>query len=79
MSKIGFIGLGIMGVPMAKNLIAAGYSLVVYDIAEDSVRKTRIGGSGARLFAGGCRREGGRGHHHHAAQLAAGGRGRAGG
>ena len=39
MSKIGFIGLGIMGVPMAKNLIAAGYSLVVYDIAEDSVEK----------------------------------------
>ncbi|MEW6548775.1 MAG: 2-hydroxy-3-oxopropionate reductase [Spirochaetota bacterium] len=29
--KIGFIGLGIMGRPMAKNLIAAGYSLVVYD------------------------------------------------
>ncbi len=29
--KIGFIGLGIMGRPMAKNLITAGYSLVVYD------------------------------------------------
>ncbi len=29
--KIGFIGLGIMGRPMAKNLIAAGYSLIVYD------------------------------------------------
>jgi len=29
--KIGFIGLGIMGMPMAKNLIAAGYSLVAYD------------------------------------------------
>ncbi|MDR1655288.1 MAG: 2-hydroxy-3-oxopropionate reductase [Treponema sp.] len=28
---IGFIGLGIMGRPMAKNLIKAGYSLVVYD------------------------------------------------
>ena len=30
--KIGFIGLGIMGKPMAKNLIKAGYSLVVNDI-----------------------------------------------
>ncbi|MFC1650896.1 2-hydroxy-3-oxopropionate reductase [Candidatus Latescibacterota bacterium] len=30
--KIGFIGLGIMGKPMAKNLINAGYSLVVLDI-----------------------------------------------
>lgn len=28
---IGFIGLGIMGRPMAKNLIKAGYSLAVYD------------------------------------------------
>ncbi|GHU08867.1 2-hydroxy-3-oxopropionate reductase [Spirochaetia bacterium] len=28
---IGFIGLGIMGRPMAKNLIKAGYSLIVYD------------------------------------------------
>lgn len=29
--KIGFIGLGIMGKPMSKNLIKAGYSLVVSD------------------------------------------------
>ena len=30
-AKIGFIGLGIMGRPMAKNLIKAGHKLVVYD------------------------------------------------
>lgn len=29
--KIGFIGLGIMGQPMAHNLLKAGYSLVVHD------------------------------------------------
>ncbi|SJZ54589.1 2-hydroxy-3-oxopropionate reductase [Consotaella salsifontis] len=29
--KVGFIGLGIMGRPMAKNLLKAGYSLVVFD------------------------------------------------
>ncbi|XKM13458.1 2-hydroxy-3-oxopropionate reductase [Orbaceae bacterium ac157xtp] len=29
--KIGFIGLGIMGKPMSKNLLKAGYSLVVCD------------------------------------------------
>ena len=29
--KVGFIGLGIMGKPMAKNLIKAGHQLVVYD------------------------------------------------
>jgi 6-phosphogluconate dehydrogenase len=31
MKSIGFIGLGIMGKPMAKNLIKAGYPLKVYD------------------------------------------------
>jgi 2-hydroxy-3-oxopropionate reductase len=31
MAIIGFIGLGIMGRPMAKNLINAGHKLVVYD------------------------------------------------
>jgi 2-hydroxy-3-oxopropionate reductase len=29
--KVGFIGLGIMGKPMARNLIKAGHQLVVYD------------------------------------------------
>ncbi len=31
MAQLGFIGLGIMGKPMARNLINAGYSLVVHD------------------------------------------------
>ncbi len=31
MGKVGFIGLGIMGKPMSKNLINAGYELVVLD------------------------------------------------
>ena len=35
--KIGFIGLGIMGKPMAKNLLKAGYELLVYDIIKESV------------------------------------------
>lgn len=35
--KVGFIGLGIMGKPMAKNLIKAGYELVVYDINKEPV------------------------------------------
>ena len=30
--KIGFIGLGIMGKPMARNLLKDGHSLVVYDV-----------------------------------------------
>ncbi len=35
--KIGFIGLGIMGKPMAKNLIKAGYELKVFDIVTAAV------------------------------------------
>jgi 2-hydroxy-3-oxopropionate reductase len=35
--NIGFIGLGIMGKPMAKNLLKAGHQLVVYDIVDRSV------------------------------------------
>jgi 2-hydroxy-3-oxopropionate reductase len=34
---IGFIGLGIMGKPMARNLIKAGYSLIVYNRNRPSV------------------------------------------
>lgn len=37
--KIGFIGLGIMGKPMAKNLLKAGYSVVAYDINADAVNE----------------------------------------
>jgi 2-hydroxy-3-oxopropionate reductase len=37
MKKIGFIGLGIMGKPMAKNLLKAGYSLTVYDIVSEKI------------------------------------------
>ncbi len=32
--SIGFIGLGIMGRPMARNLMAAGYELTVLDIVD---------------------------------------------
>ncbi len=32
--KIGFIGMGIMGVPMAGHLLDAGHELAVYDVAE---------------------------------------------
>ena len=31
MATIGFIGLGIMGRPMVKNLIKAGHTVIAYD------------------------------------------------
>lgn len=37
MAKIGFIGLGIMGKPMARNLMKAGHSLTVHDVAPEPV------------------------------------------
>ncbi|MFB3167002.1 2-hydroxy-3-oxopropionate reductase [Neobacillus sp. 179-C4.2 HS] len=37
MTKIGFIGLGIMGKPMSKNLIKAGYQLIVSDFNKNAV------------------------------------------
>jgi 2-hydroxy-3-oxopropionate reductase len=45
--KIGFIGLGIMGKPMAKNLLKAGHKLVVYDIQEAPVGELVQAGAAA--------------------------------
>ena len=37
--KIGFIGLGIMGKPMCRNLLKAGYDWVVMDINSESIKE----------------------------------------
>jgi len=39
MERIGFIGLGIMGKPMARNLLKAGYPLVVHNRSRASVEE----------------------------------------
>ena len=36
--EVGFVGLGIMGKPMVRNLIAAGHSLTVYDVIGSALR-----------------------------------------
>lgn len=41
---IGFIGLGIMGKPMAKNLLKAGFSLNIYDINEAAAEEVAQAG-----------------------------------
>ncbi len=43
--KVGFIGLGIMGRPMARNLMGAGYELVVYNRSPEKARE--LAGEGA--------------------------------
>jgi len=47
MKNIGFIGLGIMGKPMAKNLLKAGYVLKVYDIVPEAVQELVAAGAQA--------------------------------
>ena len=44
---IGFIGLGAMGAGMARNLLKAGYALVVNDI--DSTKVAALVAAGARV------------------------------
>ena len=43
--KIGLIGLGIMGKPMAKNLLKAGYELVVNDRNQASIDEVVAAGA----------------------------------
>lgn len=47
--KIGFIGLGIMGKPMAKNLLKAGKSVVVFDVARAPVEEVVRAGAEAAV------------------------------
>ena len=49
--NIGFVGLGIMGKPMAKNLIKAGHELTVFDIAQANVEEVVASGAQKGLSA----------------------------
>lgn len=46
--KIGFIGLGIMGKPMVRNLLKAGYEAVVYDVVSKNIEEAVQAGASAR-------------------------------
>ena len=43
--NIGFIGLGIMGKPMAKNLLKAGYTVYAYDVVTANVENVAAAGA----------------------------------
>lgn len=45
MEKIGFIGLGRMGRPMASNLLKRGFALVVYDVNTEAVAALQAAGA----------------------------------
>lgn len=50
--KVGFIGLGSMGGPMARNLMRAGYSLIVHDLDAGKVAEcVELGATAAQSIA----------------------------
>jgi len=50
--KLGFIGIGEMGLPMARNLLAQGYTLTAYDIQKEPLLKIKE--SGAEVASSPC-------------------------
>jgi 3-hydroxyisobutyrate dehydrogenase len=52
MAKIGFIGLGNMGGPMARNLVAAGHEVTVFDLSAEAVSSLVDAGAASAGSAG---------------------------
>jgi 3-hydroxyisobutyrate dehydrogenase len=56
MARIGFIGLGNMGLPMATNLVKAGHAVAGFDVIESRAGKlAAVGGTAAETIAATCR------------------------
>lgn len=51
MTQIAFIGLGHMGLPMARNLLKAGFAVSVFDLVQDSVASLAVEGARAASSA----------------------------
>ena len=49
--NIGFVGLGMMGLPMAQNLVEAGYGVTVFDLDSSSVAKAEAFGASSASSA----------------------------
>ena len=49
--KIGYVGVGLMGLPMAKRLLSRGYAVRAYDIAPQSIAAARDAGAAAASSA----------------------------
>jgi 3-hydroxyisobutyrate dehydrogenase len=50
--KLGYVGVGLMGVPMAKRLLSLGYTVRAYDISPQSMAAARDAGMAAASSAG---------------------------
>ena len=51
--KVGFIGLGKMGTPIAKNILKAGYELTVYNRTADKLKPLLAEGATVSRLASG--------------------------
>ena len=49
--RIGFVGLGIMGKPMSKNLLKAGHQLVVFDVVPQPMEELAAAGAAKAVSA----------------------------
>jgi len=49
-TPVGFIGLGNMGNPMAKNLMKHGYPLIIYDVFPDACKEFQDAGEQVSPF-----------------------------
>ena len=49
--QFGFIGVGLMGGPVCRNLIRGGKSVLVYDLSKDAVERTLAVGTTGKAAA----------------------------
>lgn len=52
--KVGFVGIGKMGLPMVAHLRAAGYEVMAYDLLPANLEAARLAGCHAAQSLGGC-------------------------
>ena len=52
--KVGFIGVGIMGAGMVRNVLKGGFEVRVFDLNPDAVEEIVRAGATGREFGGGC-------------------------
>ena len=45
MKRIGFIGLGVMGLPMCRNVMKAGYPVVAFDVRQSALEEVVSAGA----------------------------------
>ncbi|HEY7433616.1 MAG TPA: NAD(P)-binding domain-containing protein, partial [Methylomirabilota bacterium] len=51
MTRIGFIGVGTMGLPMAKNLVKKGFTVTAFDANPEAVKAAAAAGMTAAASA----------------------------